>query len=57
MEAIERGLGVMDSTALSLCMDNRLPIHVFNLADERNIDRIVRGERVGTIVGAAKTNG
>ena len=52
MEAIEQGLRVMDSTALSLCMDNDLPIHVFNLADERNIDRIVRGERVGTIVGA-----
>jgi uridylate kinase len=51
MEAIERGLGVMDSTALSLCMDNGLPIHVFNLADERNIERILSGERVGTIVG------
>jgi uridylate kinase len=51
-EAIERGLRVMDSTALSLCMDNELPIHVFNLADERNIDRIVRGERVGTIVSS-----
>jgi uridylate kinase len=50
MEAIERGLRVMDSTALSLCMDNGLPIHVFNMADERNIDRILRGERVGTIV-------
>jgi uridylate kinase len=54
MEAIERGLGVMDSTALSLCMDNGLPIHVFNLADERNIERIVLGERIGTIVGAEK---
>ena len=52
MEAIERGLRVMDSTALSLCMDNDVPIHVFNLADERNIDRIIRGERVGTIVGS-----
>jgi uridylate kinase len=50
MEAIERGLRVMDSTALSLCMDNDLPIHVFNLANERNIDRIISGERVGTIV-------
>jgi uridylate kinase len=50
MEAIERGLRVMDSTALSLCMDNGLPIHVFNMADEKNIDRILRGERVGTIV-------
>ena len=49
-EAIERGLKVMDSTALSLCMDNRLPIHVFNMADESNIDRILDGERIGTIV-------
>jgi uridylate kinase len=49
-EAIERGLQVMDSTALSLCKDNDLPIYVFNMADEGNIDRIVRGERVGTLV-------
>ncbi len=49
-EAIERRLQVMDSTALSLCMDNGLPIHVFNMDDERNIDRIVCGERVGTTV-------
>jgi uridylate kinase len=49
-EAIERRLAVMDSTALSLCMDNGLPIHVFNLDDELNIDRIVSGERVGTVV-------
>ena len=53
MEAIERGLRVMDSTALSLCMDNGLPIHVFNMEDPRNIDRIVGGERVGTIVRTA----
>ena len=52
-EAIERRLGVMDSTALSLCMDNDLPIHVFNMDDERNIDRIVCGERVGTVVRTA----
>jgi uridylate kinase len=51
-EAIERGLKVMDSTALSLCMDNDLPIYVFNMADESNIDRIVRGERVGTLVSS-----
>jgi uridylate kinase len=49
-EAIERRLQVMDSTALSLCMDNMLPIYVFNVDDERNIDRIVSGERVGTLV-------
>jgi uridylate kinase len=49
LEAIERGLKVMDTTALSLCMDNRLPIHVFELADG-NIRRVVLGERVGTII-------
>jgi uridylate kinase len=49
-QAIERRLGVMDSTALSLCRDNGLPIHVFNMDDVVNIDRIVCGERVGTVV-------
>src|SRR6476469_1750513 len=52
-EAIERGLKVMDSTALSLCMDNDLPIYVFNMGDEKNIDRIVCGEKVGTLVASA----
>jgi uridylate kinase len=51
-EALERGLRVMDTTALSLCMDNDLPLYVFNLDDETNIDRIVAGERVGTIIAA-----
>ena len=49
LQAIERGLKVMDTTALSLCMDNHLPIYVFALADG-NIRRVVDGERVGTIV-------
>jgi uridylate kinase len=49
-EALERGLKVMDSTALSLCMDNDLPIVVFNMNVSGNIDRIVSGERVGTWV-------
>ena len=49
LEAIERGLQVMDTTALSLCMDNRLPIYVFELA-EGNIRRVAAGERVGTII-------
>jgi uridylate kinase len=49
-EALNRGLRVMDSTALSLCMDNHLPINVFNMNNESNIDRIVSGERVGTLV-------
>ena len=52
-EALERGLKVMDSTAFSLCMDNNLPIYVFNMNDESNIDRIVSGERVGTLVTTA----
>jgi uridylate kinase len=49
-EALQRGLQVMDSTALSLCMDNSLPIYVFNMDDEANIQRIVSGDRVGTLV-------
>ena len=50
MDALQRRLRVMDSTALTLCMENRLPLYVFNMDDERNIDRIVCGERVGTLV-------
>jgi uridylate kinase len=49
LEAIERGLKVMDTTALSLCMDNKLTIHVFELADG-NIARVVAGEDVGTVI-------
>jgi uridylate kinase len=49
LEAIERGLKVMDTTALSLCMDNKLAIHVFELADG-NIARVVGGEHVGTVI-------
>jgi uridylate kinase len=49
LEAIERGLKVMDTTALSLCMENTLPIYVFALEDG-NIRRVVSGERVGTLV-------
>jgi uridylate kinase len=50
MQALERRLRVMDLTALTLCMENGIPIYVFNMDDERNIDRIVCGERVGTLV-------
>jgi len=49
LEAIERGLKVMDTTALSLCMDNKLTIHVFELADG-NIARVVAGDEVGTVI-------
>jgi len=50
MDAIQRELKVMDATALTLCMENSLPIHVFNMDDEQNIDRIVCGSAVGTLV-------
>jgi uridylate kinase len=50
LEAVQRQLKVMDATALTLCMENRLPLYVFNMDDERNIERIVSGERVGTLV-------
>jgi uridylate kinase len=49
-EALNRGLKVMDSTALSLCMDNHVPIHVFDMNGEGNLERIVSGDRVGTLV-------
>jgi uridylate kinase len=51
-EALERDLRVMDATALSLCMENDLPIHVFNVNDAHNIGRIVSGSRIGTIVSS-----
>ena len=53
LQAIERGLKVMDTTALSLCMDNHLPIYVFALSGA-NISRVVAGERVGTIISTPK---
>jgi uridylate kinase len=56
LEAIERGLRVMDTTALSLCMENRLPIYVFALA-EGNIKRVALGERVGTIISTPASDG
>ncbi len=49
-EALQRDLRVMDSNALALCMDNKLNIHVFNMADDSNINRIISGDRVGTLV-------
>ena len=49
-EALQRDLKVMDSTALALCMDNKLNIRVFDMADDSNINRIISGDRVGTLV-------
>lgn len=57
MEAIERSLGVMDSTALSLCMDHQLPIYVFNMGVDGNMGRIVSGEKVGTLVSQPDNKG
>jgi uridylate kinase len=56
LQAIERGLRVMDTTALSLCMDNALPIYVFEMV-HGNLGRIVSGERVGTIIATPGKEG
>ncbi|MCW2992314.1 MAG: kinase, partial [Solirubrobacterales bacterium] len=50
MEALQRGLKVMDATALTLCMENKLPLHVFNMDTEGNFDRVISGETVGTVI-------
>ncbi|MCX7625704.1 MAG: UMP kinase [Candidatus Sumerlaeaceae bacterium] len=50
-EALNRGLRVMDATAISLCRENRLPIVVFNLLDKGNTKRVILGEEIGTFVG------
>ncbi len=52
LDVIQKGLSVMDSTAISLCMDNKLPIIVFNLNVSGNIKRVVLGEKVGSTVSA-----
>jgi uridylate kinase len=57
MEAIERRLRVMDSTALALCMENAMPLNVFNMDDDTSLARIISGERVGTLVSTAAGEG
>jgi uridylate kinase len=57
MEAIERRLRVMDSTALALCMENAMPLNVFNMDDEMSLAQIISGERVGTLVTTAGGDG
>ncbi len=52
IKVLERGLKVMDATAISLCMDNKLPIVVFNLRTHGNLKRVVSGDQVGTTVTA-----
>ncbi len=57
VEVLNMRLGVMDATALSLCLENKLPIIVFDLQAPRSIERAVIGEPIGTIVSSEKENG
>jgi uridylate kinase len=52
MEVLNRGLEVMDSTAITLCMENKLPVVVFDLFEEGNIERVCKGEGLGTLISA-----
>jgi uridylate kinase len=52
LNVLERGLKVMDATAISLCMDNKLPIVVFNLRTMGNLRKVIMGEAIGTTVRA-----
>jgi uridylate kinase len=54
IEVLNKELKVMDATAISLCMDNRLPIIVFNIMERGNIRRVVCGEEIGTLVGTGR---
>ncbi|HUZ89313.1 MAG TPA: UMP kinase [Candidatus Acidoferrales bacterium] len=54
LEMLNRGIGVMDNTALTLCMDNGIPIVVFDLLKEGNMERVILGEEIGTMVGSPK---
>jgi uridylate kinase len=54
IEVLNRELKVMDSTAISLCMDNQVPIIVFNLMEKGNIRRVLSGEPIGTLVSGGK---
>lgn len=54
LEVLNRGLKVMDSTAISLCMDNNIPIQVFNITEKGNMMKAVLGENIGTLVGTGE---
>ncbi len=51
IDVLKKGLGVMDSTSISLCRDNNLPIVVFNIKGKNNIKKVAQGKKIGTIVG------
>ena len=57
LEVLNRGIEVMDNTALTLCMDNDVPIVVFNLLVPGNIERVVMGEEIGTLVSGGAPSG
>lgn len=57
IEVLQRGLGVMDSTATSLCMDNKIPIIVFSIDEPGNILKAASGQNIGTVVGGKKNGG
>lgn len=52
LDVLNKGLGVMDSTAASLCMDNKIPIIVFGIDDPNNIIKVIKGQKVGTIINS-----
>ena len=52
LDVLKKGLKVMDSTAVSLCMDNKLPMVIFNFRQAHSIKRVLLGEKIGTTVGA-----
>jgi uridylate kinase len=51
LDVISKGLKVMDSTAITFCMDNKIPIVVFNLLEKGNVRKILEGQQIGTLVG------
>jgi len=52
IDILNKGLKIMDATSISLCMDNKLPIVVFDLRKHGNISRLLLGEKIGTLVGS-----
>jgi uridylate kinase len=51
LEILKKGLQVMDSTSVSLCMDNKLPMIIFNVREKSSIKKVLMGEKIGTLVG------
>lgn len=56
IDVLNKGLGVMDSTATSLCMDNKIPLIIFSILEEGNIKKVISGEQIGTFIGREVSN-